>query len=384
MIKRQVRWQVRIFGGNAAGAPSSCCDFDLRDIALMLKLVRELAITYKEIAEIVGVSRGTVDRALNNRGRIDPEVKRRILQVAEEHGFQPSHVGRALARAKNPVKIGVVVHLSKIPFFQQVLEGLLKAKSEIALLGGELIIEEVPSLDPQEQIAAIQRLLDQGIQGLAISPAEDKSLLVCLESLHEERQLPIVTFNTDLAEAHRLAFVGMDNHRGGRTSAGLMNMLLCGRESKVLIISGHVTNQANSKRVDGFVQELAESYPHIQVSAIQFNMEDDELAYQVTKSALKSFPDIGGIYMVSSGQAGTCRALEDAGLNGKIRLIVYDTVPDTVAYAKNGSIDFIIDQDAFSQGNVPPHILYHYIFDHTPPEQEKIFTSINIKTKYTV
>ena len=33
-----------------------------------------MAGTIKEIAERAGVSRGTVDRALNNRGRIKPEV----------------------------------------------------------------------------------------------------------------------------------------------------------------------------------------------------------------------------------------------------------------------------------------------------------------------
>ena len=33
-----------------------------------------MAGTIQQIAELAGVSRGTVDRALNNRGRINPEV----------------------------------------------------------------------------------------------------------------------------------------------------------------------------------------------------------------------------------------------------------------------------------------------------------------------
>ena len=37
-----------------------------------------MAVTLVEIASLAGVSRGTVDRALNNRGRVDPEVADRV------------------------------------------------------------------------------------------------------------------------------------------------------------------------------------------------------------------------------------------------------------------------------------------------------------------
>lgn len=37
-----------------------------------------MAGTIRQIAQLAGVSRGTVDRALNRRGRISPEVAERI------------------------------------------------------------------------------------------------------------------------------------------------------------------------------------------------------------------------------------------------------------------------------------------------------------------
>ena len=47
-----------------------------------------MAGTIKEIAEKAGVSRGTVDRALNNRGRVNPEVAERIFEIAREMNYQ--------------------------------------------------------------------------------------------------------------------------------------------------------------------------------------------------------------------------------------------------------------------------------------------------------
>ena len=45
-----------------------------------------MGVTIRQIAEAAGVSRGTVDRALNNRGRIRPEVAERVRQIAEAAG----------------------------------------------------------------------------------------------------------------------------------------------------------------------------------------------------------------------------------------------------------------------------------------------------------
>lgn len=343
-----------------------------------------MAITYKEIAEIVGVSRGTVDRAIHNRGRVNPEVKARILQVAQENGFAPSPVGRALARAKNPVKIGVVVHLAKIPFFKQVIQGIQKAQADIGNLGGEVIIKELPTLDPQEQLTAVNELVEMGIEGLAISPAEDETLRERLNQLQQEKGLPIVTFNTDMARLNRLCFVGMDNIRSGQTAAGLMNMLLGDTGGQVLIISGHIANQANSQRVEGFVQEIARKFPALKVPSIQFCLDDESIAYNITMAALDGKPKIKGIFMPASGQAGVCRALAERGLSGEIKLIVFDILPETTQYIQDGTIHFIIDQNAATQGSSPPRILFNYLFDKKPPEADTIFTDISIRTQYNL
>ena len=51
-----------------------------------------MAVTMQQIADLAGVSRGTVDRALNDRGRIRPEVAEKIKMIAKELGYQ---IGRA-------------------------------------------------------------------------------------------------------------------------------------------------------------------------------------------------------------------------------------------------------------------------------------------------
>ena len=47
-------------------------------------------VTIKEIADRAGVSRGTVDRVLNNRGKVNPEKEERVRRIAQELGYKPA------------------------------------------------------------------------------------------------------------------------------------------------------------------------------------------------------------------------------------------------------------------------------------------------------
>ena len=57
-------------------------------------------VTIKEIAEMAGVSRRTVDRVINHRGSVKPETEQKILKLIKELGYTPNAAGRSLAAHK--------------------------------------------------------------------------------------------------------------------------------------------------------------------------------------------------------------------------------------------------------------------------------------------
>ena len=80
-----------------------------------------MAITTKDLAQLCGVSRTTIHRALNGTGRIKPETKEMILQVAKEHGYRPDLLATGLAKGQT-YNIGVVVLDVKNRYFAQMLD----------------------------------------------------------------------------------------------------------------------------------------------------------------------------------------------------------------------------------------------------------------------
>jgi LacI family transcriptional regulator len=62
-----------------------------------------LGITIIDIAEKSGVSRGTVDRVINNRGRVSPIKRDAVLAAVNELGYKPNLIARALVTGKTGI-----------------------------------------------------------------------------------------------------------------------------------------------------------------------------------------------------------------------------------------------------------------------------------------
>ena len=137
------------------------------------------------------------------------------------------------------LKIGVVTQLARSSFMQEVNRGIEKAAVELKEKGIQLILKEGLSVDEEEQLQAIEELEQEGIRGLAIMPVDSETVREKLNALIEEKNIPVVTFNSDIVGTRRICFVGMDNRKSGRTAAGLLGMLTRGN-GKILIITGYL------------------------------------------------------------------------------------------------------------------------------------------------
>lgn len=340
-----------------------------------------MAVTIQQIAERAGVSRGTVDRALNNRGRINPEVAERICRLADEMGYIKKERKKSVGSQK--LKIGVVTQLARSSFMKEVNRGIEKAARELEERGISLVLKEGLSVDADEQLQAISELEKEGIHALALMPVDSEQIREKLNFLIDEKGIPVVTFNSDIVGTRRTCFVGMDNRKSGRTAAGLLGMLTRG-VGKILIITGYFCNHVDNQRVDGFVEELKKSWPQLEVAGVQGSFDDASEVEHIVENAMISTSGINGILVVSGGQAGVGRAFKKLYLENRPYVVIYDQTPKNEKALESDLVDFLIDQNGYVQGYEPPRILADLLTKGTAPEQEFLFTDINIKTKYNL
>lgn len=346
------------------------------------KQEKNMAVTIQQIAERANVSRGTVDRALNHRGRIDPQVAERILKLASEMGYMPRERKRK-ANQKKTIKIGVVTQLAKASFMLEINRGIRQAAEELKDWGVEILLKERLNVDEEEQARAIEELAEEGIQGLALMPVDCDCVREKINWLIEIKKIPVVTFNSDIVGTKRSCFVGMDNRRSGQTAAGLMG-LMTGGIGKILIITGYFSNMVNNARVDGFIDETKKSFPGLEIAGVQGSFDETGEVERIIENAMKDISGINGIFVVSGGQAGVKAAFEKLAVEKRPYVIIYDQTPKNEKAIKEDTVDFLIDQNGFFQGYRPLYILTNMLLKNVMPEAENLFTEINIKTKYNL
>lgn len=339
-----------------------------------------MAITSKQIAELAGVSRGTVDRALHNRGRVNPEVAERIRRIAHELDYQPNPIGRALVSTSRDLKIGVILQSIETPTVQTIAKGVLQAETQLKSQGIALITREVCGLDTAAVLRAIDELTREGISGLALSANNAPALRERIDALHEAG-IPVITLNSDAPDSARICFIGMDNFRAGQTAAGLMHLLLPAG-GKVFPLTGYLDSTAHIHRLAGFSAALTAEKANIDLIPAEPCFDRDDLAYAIVRRVVMEFPDLAGIYVACNGQLGACNAVREMGKAGQVRVIAFDLTAPNDALLRSGDISVLLDQDAFAQGYRPPLLLHDYLVHKQKPEKPLLYTNIDVCTKY--
>jgi LacI family transcriptional regulator len=329
-----------------------------------------MSLSIKRIAELAGVSRGTVDRAINDRPGINPQIKEQILRIAAEAGYRTNRAGKMLGLRKNPLKIGIQLPSVGNEFYLDVLAGIRQAEAELADFGLILAIRTMKGYSAQTQVGQIRELLAEGIQALAFVPVDEPAVIELLDEL-AGIGIPVMTVNADLASARRLGYVGNNYEQSGIIAGGLLGILANGRPTNVLAVTGSSHIQGHIQRINGFCRSIAAHYPTVRIIDIEANEDDEEISYQKVLAALRRWPELNGIYLAAGGVSGACRALlEKQGKNSrKMRVICFDQIPGTLEFRRSGLITASIGQEPFQQGYLPVKYLYEFLLDGTrPPE----------------
>ncbi len=159
-----------------------------------------MSISTKKIAEICGVSQGTVDRALNNRKGINEETKKKILEVAKEHGYKPNFYAQAMKSGKSKL-IGVVLFDLDNQYFADILTNI----EDCASRKGYSTVVMFTNKQTRRETECIEALSRMGVDGIVICPIsqgeEFENYLLSLK-------IPVVTVGNKL---RNIPYIGINN-----------------------------------------------------------------------------------------------------------------------------------------------------------------------------
>jgi LacI family transcriptional regulator len=323
----------------------------------------EKKVTIYDIAAAVGVSVGTVHRAINNSPGINEMTRARVLQMAEKMSYRPNLAARYLSK-KRTLVISVITPQDPESFYGPVRAGIENESTPFRMAGVQIRHQIFPRLGVGEE-EAFETAIDAKVDGIIIVPGSPRNLKPLIRRA-SRAHIPVICLINDGPGTEKLTTVSVDTVASGALVAELMGRLLRG-EGKIAITSGDLEVADHIEKFEAFSGTLKSLFPAMQVLAPIENHESEVEAYEKTLAFLSENRDVSGLYVSTGNGAPVLRAVEAAKLFGKVSIFTTNLFPELVPRLESNQVIGTIYERPYSQGQIAFRTLHEYLVENKLP-----------------
>ena len=146
-------------------------------------------VTLFDLADALGISTGTVHRALHDHPGVSAATKARVLQMAQTLGYRPNLAARFLSSKRN-LSISVNTLKGTTSFWEEVRAGIAEEAKSLLLEKVELQYRTYPGLGDGEE-EAFEAGLKAQVDGIIIFPTDTGRLRPWIQQASDLR-IPVV------------------------------------------------------------------------------------------------------------------------------------------------------------------------------------------------
>jgi LacI family transcriptional regulator len=340
----------------------------------------------KDIAELAGVSMGTVDRVLHNRGEVSEGTRQKVMQVIDKLNYKPNIFARSLALKKHfHLAFLIPDHRANNFYWEGPLEGIAAAADEIKDFNASVMAFYFDMNDPASFTKQSEKLLENNPDGVLLAPVSPGPARDFVQKL-EVADIPYVFIDSNLEGQGNLGYIGQNTYQSGYLAAHIIDYGLPVGSQVLIAQVARQTGSSNSllKRVEGFRDYFKEkSVPGMEPVQLDIARNEMKLVYQGLEKYFSSAPNkIGAIFVPNSKAYMIARYLEETKRKD-VTLVGYDLLKESVHYLKKGTIDFLIAQNPEEQGYMGIMALFNYLVMDRVPKKTN-YRPIDIITRENV
>ena len=316
--------------------------------------------TIKDIAQLAGVSKGTVDRVLHKRGKVSQKALDSINAVLSEIDYEPNLIARNLKNNKIYTICVILPDPAFDSYWSPCAKGIEQAIKEFKAFNLSI---ETHYFDPENKktfISVNETVLSLAPDAVIIAPLFYKEALSIVEK-YNKKEILVNTFNNQVESNEIRNFVGQDLHRSGRIAAKLMESITQKGQIAIIHIDEKFKNavhmQEKEKGFRNYFSEKENSIYEIITLKLKRTNYDTKLTDFLTEN-----PSLRGVFITTSKAYQIVEIINET-VNNKISIIGYDLLDKNIALLNQGKIDFLINQNPKQQVYLGISFLVdHFIF----------------------
>jgi len=322
--------------------------------------------TLFDIAGALGVSTGTVHRALHDHSGVSPMTKARVLQMARTLGYRPNLAARYLSSKRN-LRVSVNTLKGTTSFWDEVRAGVRDEARSLPMENVEIEFRTYPHLGDGEE-EAFEAAIEQHVDGIITFPSRPRELRSWIRRAARSR-IPVVCVATDAPNSGRLGIVSIDTLASGSIAADLMGRFLRG-QGQVAVTLFDMSITEHAEKYSAFENTLRSFYPNMRLMKPIEDHDIESETYSKSRKLFEECPDLTGIYVTTEASIPVLKAARDTGLLNRLTVIATDLFPDLVQEIRSGAVIATIYQRPRSQGRMAFRMLHEFLMEGERPSHQ--------------
>lgn len=252
-----------------------------------------------------------------------------------------------VAPAGDTIKIGFAMSAFDDKWLTYLREAAEKKAKE---LGVEMAVVDAKD-DASVQLGQVENFVAQGMDAIIVVPVNTDATAPITKACFDAN-IPLIAVNRNFkSQDDYTTYVGSNS-----IDAGIFQMEYIGEKlggkGNIVILRGADGHEAATARTEGNYKVIEEKYPDIKVLADDTGKWDRALGMSLAENFLQKFGEDIDAFVCNNDEMaiGAIKAIENAGLKGKILTAGVDCTPDALVELKKGDLSFTVFQDPSGQG----------------------------------
>jgi ribose transport system substrate-binding protein len=200
-----------------------------------------------------------------------------------------------------------------------------------------------------KQVEMFQTALDKKPAAICLAAVDSKAFQPLLEKA-KAAGIPVIGFDSGVDSDIPVTTATTDNVAAAALAADKMVELI-GGEGEVAVIAHDQTSRTGIDRVKGFTDQIKAKYPKVTIVDTQYGGGDQLKSTDLAKAIIQAHPNLKGFFGANEGSIiGVLNAAKELGMEGKLKIIGYDSGQQQMDAIRSGAESGAITQNPIGIG----------------------------------
>lgn len=334
-------------------------------------------VSIKQIAEMAGVSAGTVDRIIHHRGKVSGRNREAVERVLKEVGYR-SNIHNSAVGYFRQLKVAVTMPQTTQGDYWWLLDsGIRHAVEEYNDVSIDIEPFYYNQFDIQSYREAYGKILKARPDAVIIGPSfseETRELCRELDNLHT----PYVMVDSEVTGTRPLTYLCADAHAAGRIQAEILHQITPPGKAIALFEADPVNRREpvnTGKRKKGWMEYFSQQGKGRKLITSQYSVHD--MNEEHIAAIFQANPDIGGIALQNSRAYLFAELLKKLKIKN-IDIVGFDLTERNAACLRKREISALICQNPELQGYRAVIAILEYMLYKRPGIRKVSYSPIDI------